>query len=71
MFNLVGGFIAVALGILLLINWPWLVLEAFQGLLPIALIVGGILAAVAGWEFVKKRASAGAGDDDDEMPRRR
>ena len=67
MFNLVGGFVAVALGILLLINWSWRVLEVFQGLLPIVLIVGGIVAIVAGWELVNKKVSAGSDDDDDDL----
>jgi MFS family permease len=72
MFNLVGGFIALALGILLLVNWPWRVLEVFQGLLPIALIVGGIIAAIAGWELIKHKVAASTGDDDDdEKPRKK
>ena len=70
MFNLVGGFIAIALGILLLVTWPWRVLEVFQGLLPIALIVGGIIAAIAGWELVKKKVAI-ASDDDEDMPRKK
>jgi hypothetical protein len=71
MINLVGGFIAVALGILLLVNWPWRVLEVFQGLLPIVLIIGGIIAAVAGWELIKKRVAVTADDDDDVKPRKK
>ena len=67
MFNLVGGFVAVALGILLLINWSWRVLEVFQGLLPIVLIVGGIVAIAAGWELVNKKVAAGSDDDDDDL----
>jgi hypothetical protein len=71
MINLVGGFIAVALGILLLVNWPWRVLEVFQGLLPIVLIIGGIIAAVAGWELIKKRVAVTADDDDDVKSRKK
>ncbi len=66
MFNLVGGFIAVALGILLLVNWPWRVLEVFQGLLPIVLIVVGIVAVVAGWELINKKVPVAKDKDDDQ-----
>lgn len=71
MFNLVGGFVAIALGILLLVAWPWRVLEVFQGLLPIAFIVGGIIAAIAGWELIKKKVAVSSDDDDDEKPRKK
>jgi hypothetical protein len=52
--NIVGGFIAVALGILALVYWQWRVIEVIQGMLPIALIGIGLVAIVAGWEIVKE-----------------
>lgn len=55
--NVVGGFIAVALGILALVYWQWRVIEVIQGLLPIALIGIGLVAIVAGWEIIKENSS--------------
>ncbi len=55
--NIVGGIIAVALGILALVFWQWRVIEFFQGLLPIGLIVVGVIAIFAGWEIIKENSS--------------
>lgn len=57
MANIVGGFIAVALGILALVYWQWRVIEVIQGLLPIGLIGIGLIAIVAGWEIIKETPS--------------
>lgn len=55
--SIAGGLIAVALGILALITWPWRALEVFQGMIPFVLIIGGIVASVAGLEIVKEKGS--------------
>lgn len=55
--NIAGGLIAVALGILALIAWPWRALEVIQGMIPFLLIIGGIVATVAGLEIVKEKGS--------------
>lgn len=71
MFNLVGGFVAVALGILALVNWPWRVWEVFQGLVPIVLIVGGIVAIIAGWDFINAKVHVAADDEDLDAPKKK
>ncbi|MFC1522245.1 hypothetical protein ACFL6Y_07530 [Elusimicrobiota bacterium] len=48
MTNIIGGLIALALGIVCMLCWWWRVLELVQGLLPVALIVGGLVAVFAG-----------------------
>ena len=63
MINIAGGLISVALGILSFINWPWRVLEVFQGLIPIVLIVGGIVAIIAGMEIANGKEGAHSKED--------
>lgn len=55
--SIAGGLIAVALGILALITWPWRAIEFIEGAIPFVLIIGGIVAAVAGLEIVKENGS--------------
>lgn len=55
MVSIVGGLISIALGILALITWLWRVVELIQGLIPIVLIAGGIVALVAGMSMVKEQ----------------
>lgn len=52
--SIIGGLIALALGIFALISWQWRVVEFFQGLIPLALIIGGIVAVVAGLDLAKE-----------------
>lgn len=54
--NIIGGFVAIALGILAAITWKWRVLDIIQGLLPLFLIGGGIIAVIAGWEVARDTA---------------
>jgi hypothetical protein len=54
-----------------LVNWPWRVWEVFQGLIPIVLIVGGIVAIFAGWEFINTKVSAAADDEDLDAPKKK
>lgn len=62
--NVVGGLVAVALGILTLVSWRWRVLEVVQGLLPILLILGGIVAVYAGWELTKEKTPSVSDEDE-------
>lgn len=66
MISIVGGFVAIALGILALINWSWRVIELIQGLLPIVLISGGIVALVAGMSIFKEQQQKITAKADDE-----
>jgi hypothetical protein len=53
MASLIGGLIALVLGLVLLIFWRGSFLEVVMGTLPILLILGGALAAYLGLEEVK------------------
>lgn len=68
MINIVGGLIAIALGILALINWSWRVIELVQGLIPVVLILGGIVALAAGMSmFKEQQKNISAKTDDEEI----
>lgn len=68
MINIVGGLIAIALGILALINWSWRVIELIQGLIPVVLILGGIVALAAGMSvFKEQQKNISAKTDDEEI----
>lgn len=68
MINIVGGLIAIALGILALINWSWRVVELVQGLIPVVLILGGIVALAAGMSmFKEQQKNISAKTDDEEI----
>lgn len=55
MANIIGGIIALALGVLgLLINW-WRVVELLQGLIPLLLIGGGLVATFAGMSMIEEK----------------
>ena len=54
MINIIGGLFAIALGILTLIFWSWRVVELIQGLLPLLLLGGGIVALAAGMSMFKE-----------------
>ncbi|NLD39152.1 MAG: hypothetical protein GX654_20015 [Desulfatiglans sp.] len=64
MASLIGGLIALVLGLVLLIFWRGSFLEVVMGTLPILLILGGALAAYLGLEEVKdKTASDGTNEE--------
>ena len=53
------GAVALVLGIWALTEWWWFVVEVFQGLLALALVLGGGLAvAIAARKMLKEKASA-------------
>lgn len=71
--SIIGGLIALALGIFAAITWKWRMIELLQGIIPIALITGGIIAVVAGLDLVKesdlskgKKAKARVNEDEEE-----
>ena len=57
MMSLLGGIIALVLGIISLIFWWGNFIDVLQGTLPVLFILGGILAAYLGTEELKERAS--------------
>ena len=64
--NIIAGLIAIALGVLAAITWPWRMLELLQGIAPIALIGIGIVAIFAGIEMSKENASNVEDEEDEE-----
>ncbi len=56
MWVIVGGVVAIILGVLGLINWWSLFLKALAALVPFILIVGGVLATIIGISTVKEKA---------------
>ncbi len=63
--NIIAGLIAIALGLLALISWPWRVLEVAQGLVPIVLFIGGVVAIIAGIEFAKEKSTSAVKEDEE------
>jgi len=57
--SLLGGIIALVLGIISLIFWWDNFIDVLQGTLPVLFILGGILAAYLGAEELEERASSG------------
>ena len=64
MMSLIGGVIALVLGVVLLIAWFGSFLVVLMGILPILLILGGALAAYLGYEEVKDNTASGSSDDE-------
>lgn len=52
---LIGGIIAVVLGILGLVKWGSSFVEVFKGSVPFLLLVGGIIAIAAGISDIKDK----------------
>jgi uncharacterized membrane protein HdeD (DUF308 family) len=48
MWIIVGGIVAIILGVLGLIKWCLLFLKALAALIPFILVVGGVLAVIVG-----------------------
>lgn len=55
MWIILGGIIAIILGVLGLIKWWLLFLKALAALVPFILVVGGVLAVIVGISSVKER----------------
>ena len=68
MMALVGGLIALILGIIGIITWWGYFLKALMAGVPIMLLLGGALAAYLGFEEIKdKKASEGLETEKDEL----
>ncbi|MCJ7593843.1 MAG: hypothetical protein MUO52_03605 [Desulfobacterales bacterium] len=68
MMALVGGLIALILGIIGIITWWGYFLKALMAGVPIMLLLGGALAAYLGFEEIKdKKASEGLDTEKDEL----
>jgi hypothetical protein len=66
--SLLGGIIALVLGLVFLISWFKEFIHVLQGTLPLLFIIGGILAAYLGAEELKDRSSsAGFNDETNEL----
>ena len=63
--NIIAGLIAIALGLLALISWPWRVLEVAQGLVPIVLFIGGVVAIIAGIELAKEKSTSSVKEEEE------
>ena len=55
MWIILGGIVAIILGVLGLIKWWLLFLKALAALVPFILVVGGVLAVIVGISSVKER----------------
>ncbi|MBN1624931.1 MAG: hypothetical protein JW944_00290 [Deltaproteobacteria bacterium] len=64
MVSLLGGIIALVLGIVALIFWFGELLDVLKGTLPILFILGGILAAYLGFEEIKDKSSSNNQNDE-------
>ncbi len=56
MWIILGGIVAIILGVLGLINWWSLFLKALAALVPFILLIGGIFTVIIGISSVKERA---------------
>ncbi|HEC91883.1 MAG TPA: hypothetical protein ENI51_02655 [Candidatus Atribacteria bacterium] len=56
MWIILGGVVAIILGVWGLIKWWLLFLKALAALVPFALVVGGVFAVIVGISSVKERA---------------
>lgn len=66
--SLLGGIIALVLGLIFLISWFKEFVHVLQGTLPVLFIIGGVLAAYLGAEELKDRSSAtGFNDETNEL----
>ena len=56
MWIILGGVVAIILGVLGLIKWWLLFLKALAALVPFVLVVGGVFAVIVGISSVQERA---------------
>lgn len=56
MWIILGGIVAIILGVLGLINWWSLFLKALAAFVPFILLIGGIFTVIIGISSVKERA---------------
>ena len=62
--SLIGGGIALILGIVFLIVWFGSFIEVVRGVLPLLFIIGGGLAAYLGIEEIKDKTASGNTNED-------
>ncbi len=51
--SIIGGTVAVVLGIVALMSWWWSFVELLKGVIPCLLIMGGLIALFAGVSEIK------------------
>jgi len=51
--SIIGGTVAVVLGVVGLLSWWWSFVELIKGVLPCILILGGLIALMAGISEIK------------------
>lgn len=62
--SLIGGGIALVLGLVFLIIWHGSFFEVLKGVVPLLLIMSGALAAYLGIEEIKDKPTSGNTNDD-------
>jgi hypothetical protein len=62
--SLIGGAIALVLGLVFLIVWFGSFIEVIRGVLPLLFIMGGGLAAYLGYEEIKDKTTSGSSNED-------
>ena len=64
MMSLIGGIVALILGIIFIIYWWGSFIDVLMGTLPALFILGGALATYLGIEELKDKSSSDKFDDD-------
>jgi len=62
MWIILGGIVAIILGILGLIKWWLLFIKALAALVPFILVVGGVLAVIVGISSIKEKTEEKRGE---------
>lgn len=60
---IIGGVVAVLLGVWALVSWWWFLVEVIKGLITLLLIVGGVMTVAAG---ARKLRNEGVSEDDED-----
>ena len=60
--SIIGGILAIGLGIWGMVEYWWSFAELLRGLVPLFLVVGGITALAAGVQIRQKNGSGGDAD---------
>ncbi len=64
--SIIGGMIAIGLGVWGLSAYWWSFAELLRGLLPLLLIAGGLIALSAGVQMIRERSKRKYEDDDED-----
>jgi len=65
---LLGGIVAVIIGVVGLVAWWWDFLEVLKGIIPIILVLGGALAIYLGIEDVKTATATPPAPEEEKKP---